>query len=309
MKKLCILALGLLFISCSSDETSQVNNGLASFSSPILIDVANNRATIESSIIGNGGSIVTQRGIVWGTSENPTLADNIISTDTRANTFSLIINELEAETPYFARTFATNETGTSYSLNLNFTTTQNVSVVFDGGIALFSQQDVNNLAAFGYTDITEKLTIIDTGTQDIFDLSPLESLRTVGGLDINGLHLPTLEGLQNLESMGNFLKIFDTANLTDLSALENAEMDENSAIEFIDNDALTSLSGPIFPSEVTVLTMNVNPSLQDLSNLESITRVNGALRLVNSSVTSLNGLQNISNIMGCLLYTSPSPRD
>jgi len=300
MKKLLILVLGILFISCSSDDSNGSDNGLASFSSPILVDVANNRATIESSIVSDGGSIVTQRGIVWGTSENPTLADNVIPTDTRANTFSLIITELEAETQYFARTFATNATGTSYSLNLNFTTTQNISVVFDGGIALFSQQDVNNLAAFGYTDITEKLTIIDTGTQDIFDLTPLETLRTVGGLDINGLYLPSLDGLQNLESLGDFLKVFDTWNLTDLSALENAEMDENSTIEFIDNDALSSLNGPIFPSEVAVLTMNVNPSLQNLSNLESITKVNGALRLVNASLTSLNGLQNITTILGNL---------
>lgn len=296
MKKFILLSLSFLVLSCSSDDTNEVSNDLASLATPVLLDLSNTRALIESTITNDGGALVTERGIVWSTSQNPTLEDNVVPTDVRATTFSLIIFGLTPNTQYFVRTFAVNELGISYSEELSLTTTENVSVVFEGNVGLFSQQDVNNVAVFGITDITGNLRISDTGTQDIFDLSPLVSLQNVGALEINGLFLDNIDGLENLESIGNSLQVYDTSNLANLSALDNAVLDENSTVEFVDNDALVSLDGPAYPGEVTSLMINVNPSLVDISGLESITQVNGTLTVDSTPVTSLMGLQNVTNI-------------
>lgn len=78
------------------------------------------------SIINNGGSNITSKGIVWGRNSNPTTSlptKNIDSSS--SNNFNLKINGLNQNTTYYVRSFATNNVGTSYSKEISFITTVN----------------------------------------------------------------------------------------------------------------------------------------------------------------------------------------
>ncbi len=80
-------------------------------------DVNNTEATVKSSITDNGGSAVTARGLVWSTSNEPTLENNSGFTEdgTGWSMFTSNATGLSSETTYFFRAYATNSKGTSYS--------------------------------------------------------------------------------------------------------------------------------------------------------------------------------------------------
>lgn len=73
----------------------------------------------------NGGSAITERGVCWNTSDNPTITNSktIVSSSSSGN-FITNITELEPNTTYFYRAYATNNLGTGYGNVLKFTTQQ-----------------------------------------------------------------------------------------------------------------------------------------------------------------------------------------
>jgi len=80
-------------------------------------------ATLGGTIPADGGGAITARGIVWSTTQNPTIA---LSTKTSeaggSGTFTSTITGLAPSTTYYVRAYATNSAGTSYGEELSFTT-------------------------------------------------------------------------------------------------------------------------------------------------------------------------------------------
>jgi hypothetical protein len=87
----------------------------------------NGAAQITGTIVSNGGSTITERGIVWGTSPNPTIANNIVSDGSGnpdalgqfVHTYTMLPNP--HGTPVYVRIYATNAIGTSYGAQVSFT--------------------------------------------------------------------------------------------------------------------------------------------------------------------------------------------
>ena len=74
--------------------------------------------------IGNdGGAIVTERGIVFGTSSNPTTSDTKVTSGSGTGSFNVIITALTPNTTYYIRSYAINSAGTGYGNNITFQTT------------------------------------------------------------------------------------------------------------------------------------------------------------------------------------------
>jgi len=71
----------------------------------------------------DGGSSITQKGIVWNTQPNPTIS---LTTKTLngsgVSSFEANLNQLNPNTIYYVRAYATNSVGTSYGNELTFTT-------------------------------------------------------------------------------------------------------------------------------------------------------------------------------------------
>ena len=90
-----------------------------------------NRITMTTVISGgnitsDGGSFVTNRGICWGTSSNPTVSGSHTSDGNNSGNFTSFITGLTAGTTYYVRAYATNSAGTTYGNEITFTTPTSV---------------------------------------------------------------------------------------------------------------------------------------------------------------------------------------
>jgi pectinesterase len=85
-------------------------------------NVVNTDATGYGTVTAWGGSTITDRGICWSKSHNPTITNDYNSSGTGSGSFVTPIGGLVLGTTYYARAYATNSTGTSYGAELTFTT-------------------------------------------------------------------------------------------------------------------------------------------------------------------------------------------
>jgi hypothetical protein len=73
-------------------------------------------------ISADGGSAVTQRGVCWNTSPNPTIANNFTVDGTGLGSYGSTMQPLSPATTYYVRAYATNSNGTSYGSQVSFVT-------------------------------------------------------------------------------------------------------------------------------------------------------------------------------------------
>jgi uncharacterized protein (TIGR02145 family) len=78
---------------------------------------------LGGNITSEGGATVTERGIVYNTSTNPTTNNNKVIIGSGTGTFNSTISGLIPNTPYYVRAYATNSQGTAYGNEVTFTTT------------------------------------------------------------------------------------------------------------------------------------------------------------------------------------------
>ena len=90
--------------------------------------ITKSSATIGGEIVADGGNTITERGVVYSTTENPTLkSSKAVSEIDDSNKFAVDIDKLKPNTKYYARAYATNSIGTSYGEQISFTTLNEVS--------------------------------------------------------------------------------------------------------------------------------------------------------------------------------------
>ncbi len=97
--------------------------------------------TIGGKIISDGGANITERGICWNLTGSPTINDNKVNIGNGAGTFSTKVKNLQPNTSYYFRAFATNNAGTAYGNEILVTTLANKT------IPIVSTTIVNNILA------------------------------------------------------------------------------------------------------------------------------------------------------------------
>ena len=115
-----------IWIEGTLKESTPIVTTDAVLQDQIIIDLYNNiSATCHGNITNNGGSSVTERGVCWSISENPTV-DLITKTIDGSGTgaFTSSLTGLEGNTTYHVRAYATNSKGTGYGNAESFTTPQ-----------------------------------------------------------------------------------------------------------------------------------------------------------------------------------------
>lgn len=93
--------------------------------------VDENSAAAGGSIISNGGTEITVRGVCWSTHSNPRIDDNCSIDGAGSGSFESDMNDLEPFTVYFFRAYATNSLGTGYGEKYGFKTLWDNSVISD----------------------------------------------------------------------------------------------------------------------------------------------------------------------------------
>ena len=85
-------------------------------------DITESEAVSGGEVTSDGGGEVTARGICWSTKHNPTLEDEYTIDGKGVGSFTSDMEDLEADTKYYVRAYATNEKGTAYGEEVSFTT-------------------------------------------------------------------------------------------------------------------------------------------------------------------------------------------
>ena len=85
-------------------------------------DVTQTSVQGGGNVTNDGGSAVTERGLCWSISSNPTISDNHMSSGGGIGMFTMSITGLTAYTTYHIKAYATNSVGTNYGNEVIFTT-------------------------------------------------------------------------------------------------------------------------------------------------------------------------------------------
>ena len=85
-------------------------------------NVAYTTATCGGNVTGDGGKPVTQRGVCWNLSPNPTISHYKTIDGDSTGAFVSQLTNLIANRTYYVRAYATNSKGTSYGEQFSFTT-------------------------------------------------------------------------------------------------------------------------------------------------------------------------------------------
>ncbi len=124
-------------------------------------------------VLSEGSSPVTMRGVCWNTAGNPTVADNVTTNGSGPGAYSSLLSPLLPVNAYFTRAYATNMTGTAYGPEIVFTTHANVP-------PLLTIQDVTveagQLPCYNATD-----TITVAGGTTIFNILPGAGATIIAG--------------------------------------------------------------------------------------------------------------------------------
>ncbi|MBB2150641.1 fibrobacter succinogenes major paralogous domain-containing protein [Pedobacter gandavensis] len=87
-----------------------------SVSNVVISAMTNNQTDATAGVTLDGGSPVTDRGLVWNTTGMPTFSDHVIPSGQGVGSFKSTLSSLSEGVDYFVRAYATNKIGTTYSL-------------------------------------------------------------------------------------------------------------------------------------------------------------------------------------------------
>ena len=85
-----------------------------------VVSIMDGMATGGGKVTFDGGSPVTERGICWSTSHNPTISGEHMSSGSGLGLFSCQMTNLEQSTMYFVRAYAINAMGIAYGNEVSF---------------------------------------------------------------------------------------------------------------------------------------------------------------------------------------------
>jgi uncharacterized protein (TIGR02145 family) len=104
------------------DEKAAPVYFLPTLSTQPVTNIGQNGAVSGGNITKDGGAAVSNRGVCWSTTGNPTISDAHTTDGTGTGTFTSNLINLTPNTPYYVRAYATNTQGTAYGAIVQFQT-------------------------------------------------------------------------------------------------------------------------------------------------------------------------------------------
>jgi len=201
-----------------------------------ISNISLNSAVTGGNVVSQGLSSVTERGIVYGTTTNPTTSNNTTNNGSGTGLFTTNLIGLTYSTTYYVRAYATNSVGTSYGNEVSFTTSPPPTIGSSmlGGIVFYidgtgqhglvcapSDQGTFPWGCYG-TDISGTSIALGTGMANTLAIVNGCSQRPIASsvcndLALNGYddwYLPSMNELslmyQNLrtQNLGHFSNVY-----------------------------------------------------------------------------------------------------
>jgi len=110
------LSAVIIFFGCKKDPV------LPTIATVAPANITSVSATAGGNITSDGRALVTERGICWALTANPTFDNNKIASGTGDGIFSVDLTGLQLATTYYVRAYAINSVGTAYGEDEEFTT-------------------------------------------------------------------------------------------------------------------------------------------------------------------------------------------
>jgi hypothetical protein len=156
----------------ANDDTFSINNGypylrMLEATAPIVTTYApdsytSNSAIVRGNVTSDGGVTVTARGMVWSTSSNPTIeSNNGMTLDGQGlGVFTSTLSNLSPSKKYYVKAYATNNLGTSYGSEVNFTTLSGEGslTIFGNSVVCQGAKGESYSIGVGYTNISWNIT-------------------------------------------------------------------------------------------------------------------------------------------------------
>ena len=115
------------YSSFLSEYGEQVSFTTKGYSLPTVITTSASNITYTSASVGGnvtseGGATVTERGVVYSTSSNPTTSNTKKVSGSGTGIYSVELSDLSEGITYYVRAYAINSKGTAYGEQVSFTT-------------------------------------------------------------------------------------------------------------------------------------------------------------------------------------------
>jgi hypothetical protein len=118
--------------SNGTSEWSEVWNFRTSqiFSSPLVstsipTNITPTSAVVGGNVISDFSESITERGVYWGTTQNPETSGSKLIIGSGSGTYSATLSGLAPNTQYYLKGYAINAIGIGYGNQVNFTTSDN----------------------------------------------------------------------------------------------------------------------------------------------------------------------------------------
>jgi len=109
--------------SCKKDQVPEVET--------ININsIDMNSAKSGGKILNNGKSDIIAKGVCWSEKSNPSIKDNITVNGSGSESFVSELTNLNPNSTYYVRAYATNDAGTGYGNELKFNTSELVTLAY-----------------------------------------------------------------------------------------------------------------------------------------------------------------------------------
>jgi uncharacterized protein (TIGR02145 family) len=111
--------------SYGDDKIFTTSPLVATLTTSVVSEITYYSVLTGGNITDDGGSTIKARGVCWSKNQNPTISDSIYLAGTGLGLFSSLISNLNSNATYYVRAFATNDAGTSYGNQVEFSTSLN----------------------------------------------------------------------------------------------------------------------------------------------------------------------------------------
>ncbi|RPA69083.1 hypothetical protein EF405_04535 [Cyclobacteriaceae bacterium YHN15] len=171
---LLYLVFFLGFIMCSKED-DKPQKSLPTLTTVSVLSVLPNSATSGGNITFDGNSPVTARGVVWSTSPNPTIDLPTKTSDGNGTgIFSSNLTDLDENTTYHVRAYATNSEGTAYGNEVVFNTLEltvpTLTTATISNISPNSAVSGGNITFDGNSQVTVRGVVWGTSPDPTIDL-------------------------------------------------------------------------------------------------------------------------------------------
>ena len=116
-------------LAYGEEQSFTTMNGIPAVITAPVTDVLGDGATCGGTVTDDGGLAITARGVCWGTEPEPTIADAHTTDGTGMGDFISVLTDLDLNTTYYIRAYATTTQTTAYGEEMSFTTMNGIPAV------------------------------------------------------------------------------------------------------------------------------------------------------------------------------------